>query len=61
MLRWTLLLGPEILMHYSVEEIVDGDDNEVSDNYRPIFCWSTEEILILIDGVFSVLQREMPF
>lgn len=31
-------LGPEILIHYSVEGIVDGDGNEVSDNYRPIFC-----------------------
>ena len=54
-------LGPEILIHYSVEGIVDGDGNEVSDNYRPIFCWSTEEILILIDGILSVSQREMPF
>ena len=52
-------LGPEQLLHYGVEGIVDSDDNEIGDNDRPIFCSSTEEILT--DDVLSALQREVPF
>ena len=51
-------LGPEQLLHYSIEGIVDGDDSEL-DNERPIFCSSTEEILILTDDVLSVSVREV--
>ena len=44
-------LEPEQLLHFGVEGVVGGDDNEIADNGGPIFCSSTEE----------VLQREVPF
>ena len=52
-------LRPEQLLHYGVERVVGGDDNEIADNDGPIFCLCTVEVLT--DGVHSALQRELPF
>ena len=49
-------LGPEQLMHYGTERVVDGDDHEIADNAGPGICSSAEEVLT--DGVLSALQRE---
>ena len=49
-------LGSEQLLHYDVERMVDGDDNDIAHNERLIFCSSNEEIL-----TDDVLQREAPF
>ena len=52
-------LGPEKLLHYGVEGIVDNYDNEVADHDRSTLCSFTEEILT--DNVLSELQREVLF
>ena len=52
-------LNSEQLLHYGVERIVDGNDNGIADNDRPIFCSSTAEVFT--EGVLSTLQREVPF
>ena len=52
-------LGPEQLLHYGVEGVVGGDDNEIAENDGPIFCSSTKEVLT--EGVLSGLQKEVPF
>ena len=38
-------LNPEQLLHYSVEGVVDGNDDEMADNDCPIFLSSTAEVL----------------
>ena len=52
-------VNPEQLLHYNVERIVDGNDNEIADNDHPILCSSNAEILT--NHVLSKLQREVPF
>ena len=52
-------LRPEQLLHYGVERVVVGDNNEIADNDGPIFCSCTVEVLT--DGVLSTLQRGVPF
>ena len=46
-------IGPEWLLHYDGEGIVDGNDNEIPENGHPIFCASIEEVLT--DDILSAL------
>ena len=31
-------LDPEQLLHYGVEDIVNGDDNKIAESDRSVFC-----------------------